>query len=39
MTHILMSPEHCNNIWFGLHDIIITLGYSNITKAITEIKI
>ena len=31
--------DNDNNIWFGLRDIIITLGYSNITKAITEIKI
>jgi prophage antirepressor-like protein len=38
-NEIMIIFDNDNNIWFGLRDIIITLGYSNITKAITEIKI
>ena len=36
---IIMLFDEDNELWFGLRDIIKTLGYSNITNAITNIKI
>lgn len=36
---IIIIFDKDNNLWFGLRDIIKTLEYSNISKAITQIKI
>ena len=38
-NEIMIIFDNDNNIWFGLRDIIKVLEYSNITKAITKIKI
>jgi prophage antirepressor-like protein len=38
-NEIIIIFDKDNNLWFGLRDILKTIGYSNITKAITQIKI
>ena len=37
-TNVMIVYDVDGNIWFGLRDIIKSLGYSNIRKAITNIK-
>jgi len=38
-TNVMIVYDVDGNIWFGLKDIIKCLGYLNIQKAITNIKI
>ena len=37
-TNVIIIYDTDGNIWFGLRDVIKSLGYSNIQKAMANIK-